>query len=286
MKYILSFIISLFLSNYPAFAKAPLWKISKGDDHLFIGGTIHILSSNDYPLPEPFDRAYRESEQLVLETDLQKLQSPEMQLEMLQLLSYQDDSTLKDHIKPETYKQLESFLAKSGIPVFTVQKFKPGMLSMILTVMELKKLGISSEGVDQFYNNKALKDKKELGKLESIQDQLHFLANLGKDNPDDFILYTLRDIKELASLFKYLKAAWRDGNMKKMAELAIEPMKKDYPTAYQTILVQRNQAWLPQIEALLKTDEIEMILVGALHLAGEEGVLSQLKNRGYNIEQY
>ena len=286
MNYLISLLITLFLTVSPALAKAPLWKVSKGDDHLFIGGTIHVLGSDDYPLPASFEKIYKESEQLVLETDIQKLQSPEMQIKMLQLMSYQDDSTLKDHLKPETYKALETSLSKNGIPIFAVQKFKPGMVGMMLTVIELKKLGISIEGVDQFYSSKALKDKKTLGKLETIEEQLTFLTDIGKKDPDSFIMYTLRDMTEFPEMFQALKKAWREGNMNKMAELAIEPMKKDYPATYKTILVQRNNAWIPQIEALLKTKEVEMVLVGTLHLAGEEGVLKQLQKRGYTIEQY
>jgi uncharacterized protein YbaP (TraB family) len=36
---------------------------------------------------------------------------------------------------------------------------------------------------------------------------------------------------------------------------------------------------------MLETKEIEMVLVGALHLAGSDSVLNQLKADGFTIEQ-
>ena len=279
-------IISLLILALPAFAKSPLWKVSKGDDHLFIGGTIHVLGKSDYPLPAEFETIYNQTEQLVFETDMQKLQTPETQMKIVQKMSYQDGSTLKDHLKPETYQALTDFAGKSGMPISMIERFKPGMASTMLTIIELKKLGVDAEGVDSFYNSKANQDSKTRGKLESVDEQLNFLATLGENNPDEFISFTLRDMKELPKLFEEMKTAWRSGDINKLAEIGVTPMKKDFPDTYQNLIVKRNNAWIPQIETMIKTREIEMILVGALHLAGDDSVLNQLKALGYNIEQY
>ncbi len=279
-------IITLFIFAIPALAKSPLWKVSKGDDHLFIGGTIHMLGKNDYPLPAEFEHIYSQSEQLVFETDMAKLQLPETQMKMIQLMSYQDGSTIKDHLSPKTYQALADFAGKSGLPIKMIERFKPGMTSTMLTILELKKLGVDAEGVDSFYNKKAKKDSKTLGKLETVDEQMSFLASLGEKNPDEFISYTLRDIKQLPKLFSDMKRAWKTGDIRKLAHIGVAPMKKDFPDTYQNLIVKRNKAWVPQIEAMIKTKEIEMILVGVLHLAGSDSVLSQLKTLGYTIEQY
>lgn len=278
----LSMLIVAFTAS--VFAKGPVWKISKGDDHLFIGGTVHVLSYNDYPLPAVFEKTYSKSEQLVFETDITNMQSPAIQKKMMRQMTYQDGTTLKDHIKPETYQKLEKYLSKTGIPIETLTDFKPGMVAMMVTVMELQKIGVTSVGVDQFYNAKAVKDSKTIGQLETIDQQIELLASMGKEDPDEFIIYTLSEMKQLPTMFKDLKDAWKNGDNKKMAELAIEPLK-EFPDTYQSLVVKRNKAWVPQIEAMLKTKEIEMVLVGALHLAGDESVLNLLKALGYKIEQ-
>jgi hypothetical protein len=62
-------------------------------------------------------------------------------------------------------------------------------------------------------------------------------------------------------------------------------MQQDFPEVYQTLLVERNEAWMPQLEAMFASKEVEFVLVGALHLAGKDGVLAKLGARGYRITQ-
>jgi len=267
----------------PAYAESPLWKVSKGNDHLYIGGTVHVLGYRDYPLPKEFDEVYKQSEMLVFETDINEMQSPKNQALMASKMIYQDGSKLEQHLKSSTYKALEQYLKPLGIPVITFEDYRPGMVSIMLTMMELRRLGIMGAGVDQFYNNKAVNDKKNIGKLETIEEQISFLEKMGEGDPDEFILYTLREMKNMEEMFKSLKQAWRIGDNRKLAELALDPLK-EFPETYQMLVVKRNKAWVPQIEAMLKTKEIEMVLVGALHLVGEESVLKQLEALGYKIK--
>ena len=60
-------------------------------------------------------------------------------------------------------------------------------------------------------------------------------------------------------------------------------MIKEFPELYKSLLVDRNVSWLKYIERMLTTADVEFVLVGALHLIGEDGVLQQLKARGYAI---
>jgi uncharacterized protein YbaP (TraB family) len=82
-----------------------------------------------------------------------------------------------------------------------------------------------------------------------------------------------------------LTAAWREGDQKKMAALSLEEMRTEFPDIYQQLLVGRNKNWLPRIESMLKDPEVELVLVGAMHLLGEDGVLELLRKRGYHLEQ-
>ncbi len=283
MKIITALVCTLL--TLPAYSKSPLWQVSKGDDTLYIGGTVHVLSSSDFPLPSAFDEAYNNSETVVLETDMQRMKSPTVQAMIASKMSYTDGSTLKAHLKPATYAALEAYLEKTGIPAITFSGFKPAMVSMMLTMMELRKLGISGAGVDQFFASKATDDHKTLGKLETVEQQINFLAKMGESDPDEFMLYTLKDLASLEEGFNAIKQAWRNGDTDKLAELAITPLKK-FPDAYDSLIVKRNKAWVPQIEEMLKTKEVEMVLVGALHLAGDDSVLKQLEALGYKVEQF
>ncbi|MEN8140842.1 MAG: TraB/GumN family protein [Thermodesulfobacteriota bacterium] len=282
------FFTALFLftliCNPCAQAKSPIWKISKNGHHLFLGGTIHLLSSSDYPLPAAFAKAYKNSELLVLETDLQKFSSPEFQLAVIQNTMYRGEKNISQFLTPATLQALESHLTSRGLPMAQMLKFKSGMLSITLTVIELQRLGLVGTGVDEFYSLQAINDKREIKHLETVNEQIDFLAKMGEGNENELIAHTLRDLKTLPDLFASMKKAWRDGDNGQLERVALDPMKEQFPELYRSLLVTRNNNWLPKIAEMMATEEVELVLFGALHLAGEDGVLAQLQALGYKVE--
>jgi len=166
-----------------------------------------------------------------------------------------------------------------------IVNFKPGMVAMTMTVVELQRLGLVGVGVDAYYNEKSINDQKKLGQLESVEDQLEFISRMGEGREDEMLSYTMTDIAAIPGMWKLMKDAWRNGDMSKLRDIGIYPLKSDFPALYQSIIVDRNNAWMPQIEAFLKTGGVEFVLVGALHLAGDDGLLAQLASRGYKIQQ-
>ena len=283
MPHLLSLLLLIFA--FSAQAEAPLWKIENGGKHLFIGGTIHLLTPSDYPLPAAFEVAYKQSAKVVLETDMQKLQSPEFQATMMRRLSYSDGASLQQVLNKNTYQALEQFFSTRGIPMASIIGFKPGMVATMMTMVELQRLGLAGIGVDAYYNTKSISDGKNLGQLESVESQLDFIANMGVGQEDAMLAYSLEDIEKLPALMQSMKDAWRQGDMEKLKEIGITPFKNEFPAIYKALLVDRNNAWMPKIEAMLNTAEVELILVGALHLAGADGLLSQLSSRGYKLRK-
>lgn len=263
-----------------------LWRVSSENSELFIGGTIHVLSKTDYPLPVEFEKAYQKSEKLVLETDIAGLETPEMQMQLLQRMMYNDGSTLQSALSNETFKALENYCHKQGIPLEPLLLFKPGMVAISLMMMELQKLGLSDTGVDLFFNGRATQDGKLFEVLETAEVQLELLETMGTGYENELILSTLKDLKDLPAMMANLKRAWRAGDLPALERLGIEPMLTDYPDLYQDLLLKRNNAWMPKIEAMLSNQERELILVGALHLVGANGILAQLQARGYKIEPF
>lgn len=270
----------------PASAETSVWEVSRDGQRLFIGGTIHVLGKEDYPLPEAYDFAYAQSDRLFFETDIDYVNSPEFSSLLQQQLTYTDGNSLKNILRPATYSQLEEYCKQTGIPVMTLLPLKPPLVSMMLTVLELKSIGIDSAGVDQYYHLKAKRDGKTISQLESIDEQLRFLANMARGHEDELILSTLKENRQLGVLMRTMLRAWREGDQELLEDAFIRPMKKDFPSIYQQLLLDRNSNWYPLIEKLLTTPEIEFVLVGTLHLVGKDGIIGQLRRNGYEVKQW
>lgn len=201
-------------------------------------------------------------------------------------LTYSNGTTLKDEIKPKTFKALERYCKANNLTITAMQKMKPAMVVLTLTMVELKRLGLADAGVDQFFLEKAKSKGKKITGLETAETQINTLENMGKGHENELILSTLKELKKTPEFMGEMKKAWRIGNLADLEKIGIKTMRAEFPELNKILLTNRNNAWLPKIKAMLGTPERELILVGALHLAGEEGVLAQLKKQGFIVEQY
>lgn len=273
----------LFAITLSAQADAPVWQASKGDSTVFLGGTIHLLRARDYPLPAAFETAYQASDRLFFEIDQSQLADMSVQARMMQQLTYQDDRTLQSVLDEETYSALTAYAENAGLPMAMMQKFKPGMLLSTLSLIEFQSRGFTPQGVDAYYNTRAMGDGKDRGELETIDQQIAMLASMGEGYESEFVAYSLRDLETVGAAIEDMVTAWRAGDQASLEAQFIKPMLAEAPELYDSMLVERNNNWMPQIEAMFDEPGTEFVLVGAAHLIGEHGVLAMLSERGYEV---
>jgi uncharacterized protein len=277
-------LVSAFLCSQVQ-AASPVWKIEQGHNVTYLAGTIHVLRKADYPLPAAFDQAYQASQVVTFEVDIADSRTPEFNQAMLQVMLLPQGENLQQYLKPDTYQKLQQYVQQQKLNMNQFSGFKPSMLAITLTMLELQKMGVGDQGVDEHFYTRAIQQGKSVQALESIQDQLNFISQMGEGMEDEMILQTLADIASLQSQFGEMIQSWRSGDTKALEELFVDPMRKDFEPVYQQLLVQRNQNWMPQIRHYLQTSETEMVLVGSAHLLGPDGLLEQLKKAGYRISQ-
>lgn len=284
---LIAFVFSLTFVSI-SFAKSPVFKVSKGDDHIYIGGTIHLLSQNDYPLPTGFATAFDAAEHVYFETDTSQMSSAEVQAQMGQMMALPEEKSLLTELSKETYARLESHLNERGLDIAPFQKITPSAVSMTLTVFELQllNLGNPKSGVDHFFNSKAIEAGKKTFYLESLEEQIGFIGKFNSAEPNLIINAGLDDLNNLGKSWKEALAAWREGDLEAMGDrLGGESLQTKFPAIYKVLLTDRNNRWLTDIRTMFDSKEIELILVGALHLTSDDGLIQQLQNDGYTVEQ-
>lgn len=266
-------------------AQTSVWKVTQGKHTLYLGGTCHVLRPSDFPLPAEFDAAYAAVTELVFETELSRMREPATQQLLMQQGMYRDGTTLDRVISAEAWAAVEKHCAAKGLPAANLRAFKPWLLTLMITVMELQKLGVTDEGVDLHFHRRATTDQKKVSGLETFEEHMGFITNLGHGQESEMVLNTLNELHEIPEMFGKLVAAWRKGRLVELEDLMLREMREKYPTIHAELIVKRNQAWLPRIEAMLATAPVELVLVGAGHLAGDEGLVAALRARGCTVEQ-
>lgn len=280
--------IVLTATSFVSLAKAEssVWKASKGGNHFFLGGTVHVLTAEDYPLPCEYDLAYSASDKLYFETDINPNKQIAVAANFFKQGTYPFGEDLNSKLSKQTLSELNNYLQSLGLPAAGFMKYKPGTLLTLITVTELNKLGAKTEGVDIFYYNLAQRDNKPTGYFEELEEQISFIANMGVGNEESFIKYTIENNKDLENQYSGMRKAWRNGDIEKLADVGkLNDLRENFPNVFATLLTNRNEQWLTRIDSLIQSPEVEYVLVGALHMADKEGLLARLKTKGYKVNQ-
>ena len=285
MKRILFSIMFVLLVYTQSNAESSLWRLQKDEATTYLGGTCHLLRQSDFPLPTEFYTAYGASDILVFETDLGKLKEPSIEQLLMSTAMYDDGSTIDKHLSAQAYHLLKVYCDANGIPLEAINRFKPSIVVLTITAMELMKLGVTQEGVDSFFYQLAIKDKKVVQELETVEEQIQYLVGMGEGNEDAFVSYSIKDLKSIKQNYESLVEAWKKGDVEKLNDLMVTELKTKTPKLYKVLITDRNKKWLHSIDTFQKTPQKEFILVGVGHLVGPDGLIEALRQKGYKVEK-
>ena len=262
---------------------ASVFSVTRDGRQMYLGGTFHLLRQSDFPLPAAFFLAYSRADLIALETDISALETPAMQQQLQTLLLQPAGQRLQDQLSAQTWQSLQVLLAEKNLSEQSLQPLSATGAMLNLTLMDLRERGFNQEGVDAVFEAMARQDDKRLAYLESPATQLRLLGSFGDEDPNALMQYMLDEIARGEEVIAALHDAWLQGDLQALEEAGITPMRRDYPSLYTVLLSERNRDWMPRIEALMRDAVTPYVLVGALHLAGEDGLVNLLRLRGYEV---
>ena len=272
-----------------------LWKISDADNSVYLLGSFHLLKPEDYPLSKDVDAAFADAKSLVFEIPPQEIASPELAMQMGQAALRADGSRLDSDLSPALAQKLKAWLVandaslqKTGFQSQMLQLFEPWFVGLTVSIVEMTDRGLDPKlGLDQHLAAQAKASGKPTMGLETGAQQIAFLDSMDHDEQLQFLDEALSESKEGRQDVEKLHAAWRAGDISTLWNGMAVDMKRHYPKLYRRINIERNDAWVPKIEQRLKTPghDDTLVVVGALHLLGSDGVVEKLRAKGYKIER-
>ncbi|QSX75516.1 TraB/GumN family protein [Lysobacter arenosi] len=272
--------------------KAPpvplLWKVSDADNSVYLLGSFHLLKGDDYPLSPDIDSAFAASDKVVFEVPPEQMLDPAMAQKFLTAAGYSDGRTLTQVLPAALREKFARILAQRGASIAQFDAYEPWFINLSLMLGMSQQLGFSPEkGMDQYLMQRAAAASKPTSGLESIDLQLQVLDASPMDEQIVSLKEFLDKPLEMPGMLGDVHSAWRDGDVARLDKLTRDEMREKTPQTYRMVNVERNQAWLPQIQAMLDNAKKgdTLVVVGALHLLGDDGIVGKLREKGYKVER-
>ena len=274
-------------------AKAPepralLWKVSDADNSVYLLGSFHALKPDDYPLPATVQAAFADAERLAFEVPPGEMESPQLMQQLLKAGRLPAGQRLSGVLPPATLARLKAYCRRKGIDVANLDAFAPWFVSLSLLSGELVQQGFDSKlGLDRHLMTQAADAGKPTSGLETAAHQIGILSGMPLAAQREMLDEFLDDARDGGGNLDALHASWRRGDEKAIEAEMVNDLAARYADLYRRINVERNQAWLPQVRGMLDragTDDT-LVVVGALHLVGRDGLVQQLRAKGYRVER-
>ncbi|MUV15081.1 TraB/GumN family protein [Noviluteimonas gilva] len=296
----LAIAIPLFASDAsaPKSTGAPvplLWKVSDKDNTVYLLGSFHMLTKDDYPLSKDVDAAYADAEEVVFELAPEEMLSKDLGMAMGQAAIRTDGTTLNDELPPAQRARLaqwlqdnEATLRQMGVQPAMFQMVDAWYASLLVTIAEARAAGFDSElGLDAHLGKQATADGKRTSGLEGGMKQLAMFENMDRQVQLQLMAESFDETDGGKAALERLHAQWRSGDVDQLwKKLGVE-FRDEYPALYKTINSDRNAAWVPLLRKRLDTPGTDdtLVVVGALHLLGKDGVVERMKAQGYTVER-
>ena len=262
-----------------------LWEVKGKHTTIYLLGSVHMLKVADSALPAAALHAYAMSKFLVMELDLNGVGAESLFESGAELETLPEGQSLADAAGPQLYAKLLVRAQPLGLEPEILSHFQPWFAALMLQQFELAKSGFDpAAGVDEQFAVLAQADHKPIIGLETIDEQLGFFAHLSLEQQREFLRSTLQDSATAESEADAVVQAWQRGDTVKLEQLLREETNES-PELYRLLTTERNRRWLPKITQLLNSDDNYLVIVGALHLIGHDGVIELLQRQGYTAVQ-
>jgi uncharacterized protein len=281
----LGFLVAGLTGELRAQEKTFLWRVNSDQNRLYILGSIHLLKKETYPLKKSIEDAFEQTKKLVLEIDLSSANSQKIQQLMLQKSISTDGTMLHQSVSDETYQAVAKRAKELDIDIRVLSPFKPWVIAMTMAAIKLQQLGFDpSLGVDRHLAERAKQTDKPTAGLETAEFQLDLFDRFSAKEQELLLRQSMDEMDHVERNVTAIVQAWKSGDVGAVERHLLVGMR-DYPEIHRKVIDERNQRWLPQIENLLSGGENALIVVGAAHLVGKNGIIELLKDRGYRVEQ-
>jgi uncharacterized protein YbaP (TraB family) len=263
-------------------AALPLWQLQGRGGRVWLLGSVHSLRPADHPLPAAIDTAVAAAQVIYLELDLDD-PAVDPAATAAELATDPRGRDLRKLLGRSAWRDARRRAAALGINLETLRPYEPWYAALAISRLRLLQLGFDGEhGVESHVVQAAGAAGKEIRGLETLAGQLAALDGLPLRVQRRFLAATLTEAAGMDDRIADLVSAWQAGDNDALAGSLLEGAILEREV-YQRVIVDRNRRFLATIRSLADEGPDSLVVVGALHLVGDDGVVAALQAEGYML---
>ena len=258
-------------------AHPAIWQVSDRDTTIYLFGTIHALPQGIDWFGDRVASAFDGSAELV--TEIVEADPGQLQAAVRATAMLPAGKTLRGMLTPAQRRKYDLALTTYGIPVTTLDRFKPWYAAVFLSALPVLRDGYAAQnGVEELLDARAKAAHRPHSALETAEYQLGLFDSLPQATQLRYLNEVVTDLPTARDELGQMVEAWKKGDAEELARLMNED--QDEPALMERLVTNRNKTWADWIKARLDKPGVVFVAVGAGHLAGAGSVQQQLRSKG------
>jgi uncharacterized protein YbaP (TraB family) len=277
-------LIAALAAALPASAQPPIWVVRDQDSTIVLFGSVHMLPPGMDWRPQALDTAIQDADDIWFELPLNADDSREAAQIAATRGLLPKGETLSARLSPAGRRRLEKIAKAENLSMEALERMRPWLAEVTLGVAQLAHGGANgSDGVERTLDKAAPATAKRRA-FETPEQQIAFFADAPEKDQVASLEHSLREMEKDPGEYSKLLKAWMAGDLKTLEREGLKPMRRATPVIYQRLVLERNARWADAIAARLRGSGETVVVVGAAHLIGRDGVPAMLRRRGLTVE--
>ncbi len=271
------------LAGGAARGQPPVWTVKGPRGEVVLFGSVHLLPRGVDWRPPALTAALARADALWFELPLDQATSEVVARLAIRLGRLPAGDSLWAHLTSAQVARVERAAASVGLPVQVLGPLRPWMADLTLsTAADAQAGALAGEGVEARLQSDAPSGAQRHA-LETARDQIGFLASGDLAEQITGLDETAREITDDPKLFQRTVEAWLAGDLKALEREDLAPLRKAAPDAYRRLIIDRNRRWARILARIARRPGVTVVVVGAGHLIGPDGVPALLRAAGLEV---
>lgn len=280
----LAAIFAVFAFTVTAAAEPALYTVRDDDTTVYVFGTVHMLRNDEDWQGPTISEALAASDAVYFEADVYTIEPAEMRGVVLRHGMLQNGEYLSEYLSAEEWEALADYSNGLGLPSDALLPMRPWFAAITLTTFAAMTEGLDPySGVESLLHQDIAETDIERRYFETVEQQIQFMADLPLDIQTELLNQAVAESDTTMDTMDALIAAWREGDMEALDDLANGAMRDASPALYEAIILDRNRNWAEELTTLMETPGTFFVAVGSAHIPGEAGLVSLLQEEGFSV---
>lgn len=261
-----------------------VWTVHGAHATAVLFGSVHLLPSGVQWEPPVLAEALAHADEIWFELPIDAATGAKAQALVVAKGVLPKGASLFDRLSASDAERLRKACAEVGVPSQMVADMRPWLAEVTLSLAQDALAGARpSQGVEQQVSEQVGANVRRRA-FETAEEQIDFLAAAPAADQTASLRETLSEIADDPGLYERAVKAWLAGDLTSLSKEALAPLAKASPPMYRRLIADRNRRWAGVLEKRLQGQGEIVVVVGAGHLLGADGLPELLRARGLTVE--